>query len=52
MCSKEQALLLKGNSMIYDGLSMIDDAQEESSKLCPDKNLKNHPEVLYFTTIH
>lgn len=45
MCSKGQALLLKGNEITYDGLAMIDDAQEELSKLCPDKSLKSHPKV-------
>lgn len=45
MCSKGQALLLKGNEITHDGLAMIDDAQEELSKLCPDKSLKSHPKV-------
>ena len=39
MCSEGQELLLKGNSMIYDGLAMIDDAHEELSKLCLDESL-------------
>lgn len=39
MCSEGQELLLKGNEMVYDGLAMVDDAQEELSKFCLDKSL-------------
>ena len=45
MCSEGQELLLKGNSMIYNGPAMIDDAHEELNKLCPDKSLQDHLEV-------
>ena len=45
MCPEGQELLLKGNSMIYAGLAMIDDAHEELSKLCLDKSLQDHPQV-------
>lgn len=39
MCSEGQELLLKGNEMVYNGLAMVDDAQEELSKFCSDKSL-------------
>lgn len=45
MCLKGQEMLHKGNLMIYYGLVMIDGAQEELSKLCPNKSLQNHLKV-------
>ena len=45
MRSEGQELLLKGSSMIYDGLAIIDDAHEELNKLFPEKSLQNHPQI-------
>ena len=37
MCLEGQELLLKGNSMIYDELAMMDDAHGKLSTFCPEK---------------